>query len=789
MTIGKKAALVLGLAGFLVLTAWLLRQLWLPFFAADARPLIGARFAAGGAWLDRHGKPLRLFADDQGDFFCYTPLASHSRHIIDALLTAEDRSFYSHPGFNPAAIARAAWQNVRNNRIISGASTISQQLMRILSPRQRTFAAKIDETLAAMLLECRFSKAEILEFYLNAVPMFGNVRGFHLASLLLFKKTPDLLNLAESATLAAVVQSPGRLSPFSRSGNHRLRKRRDWIIREMLRLGFCNLEQAENALKVNIPEFRSQMPFKAPHFCDLLTQKNGPPKGNIATTISLPLQNMLYENLRAHLPRLAKRGARQAGAMLVDAATMEVLAMVGSAEFGPVAGGYNNVCVSRRSGGSILKPFLYALALEKGFYPSFVIADTMQPFKTPQGEYLPYNADRRDYGPVTVRTALGNSLNIAAVKMLNLVGIRDFFSFLVDLELLQAVDQAAEFYGLGLAIGNPELRMLDIIRAYGVFANAGRLKNLSFILNEKVIEKELLSPAVAYLIYDILSDPAARLLTFGTPAFFKFKTRWALKTGTSTNYRDSWLVAFNNRYLLAIWVGNFDGSPTRNLSGAGACGPIAKNIIDYLDAGGFYGEVTVPAGINRVKVCSVSGQRPGHHCRLVGYDLMNGSENDLPWCSFHQSDNAAHELPADYARWIRDRSRSNDADPFRLTGNVQPHDSWMLPGVEKPVPAVVATGQILVEDSFVEAAWNNIKIVSPHQGDRYILAPTAENFIHLRAIPEKPVAEIVWLINGREFIRTPPPYEAYWPMHEGQFKITAIGAGEAAAQVEIMVER
>jgi penicillin-binding protein 1C len=475
--------------------------------------------------------------------------------------------------------------------------------------------------------------------------------------------------------------------------------------------------------------------------------------------------------------------------MIVDARKMEILALAGSVEFGPIAAGFNNGCVARRSGGSILKPFLYALAFEQGLYPSFVIADTMQPFKTPQGEYLPYNADRRDYGPVTIRNALGNSLNVSAVKMLNIVGIKDFFHLLVELELLDSFSGAADFFGLGLAIGNPEIRMVDLVRAYGVLVNEGRLRSLSFLANDKIVEKQAISPGSAYLIFDILSDPAARLLTFGTPAFFKFSSRWALKTGTSTNYRDSWLVACNRSFIIALWVGNFDGTPTRSLSGASACGPVVKNIVSALEASGNIEPVPVPAEISRVKVCSISGQKPGSFCKLTGFDLVDGDADSLPECQFHRSEKLGHELPADYARWIQHRARVNDADPFQLLGNLRSPDAWRIFGLpSESEPVALASGPIVLQGEPENAGWNNIKIVAPHDGDRFILA-AYDNFLHLRAIPEQPVEEIIWLVNGSEFIRTPPPYEAYWPMREGKIRITALSSGEAAAEVEILIER
>ncbi|GAB4279205.1 MAG: hypothetical protein Kow0029_23000 [Candidatus Rifleibacteriota bacterium] len=768
---------------------WLFRFAWLPWVAIDPEPFIKERFSSGGAYLDRENVPLRLFPDANGDFFCYCPIASHSETIVQALLTAEDRSFYTHPGFDIFAIGRAAWQNLTNLRVISGASTISQQLIRILKPRPRTFTTKISEVFAALLLEKKYDKNKILEFYLNSVPMFGNIRGFYLASLLLFKKTPDALNLAESACLAALVQSPGKLSPFSQNGNKLLRKRRDWVIREMLKIGYCDRKTAEMAIKSNIPEFRSRLPFNAPHFCDYLVSKYGPPQGNQQTTISLPLQNTLYKTLQSHLPRLAKSGARQTCAMILSAKNMEILAMIGSAEFGPISGGFNNGCLAKRSGGSILKPFLYGLALENGYYPSYVISDTMQPYKTPQGEYLPYNADRRSYGPVTLRNALGNSLNISAVKMLNLVGIKNFFNLLVDLELLEYQPGAANFYGLGLAIGNPELRMLDVAKAYGIFVNAGKLKSLSVFTNQKFEEKQIFSPQTAYLIFDILSDPAARLLTFGNPSFFKFKSKWSFKTGTSTNYRDCWIVGFNANYIVAIWAGNFDGSPTRGLAGSTACGPILKNLCDILETYENSGQIEKPAGINRVKVCSISGARPGKNCPNTGYDLFNGNEDQIPICEFHKTDANAHALPSEYARWLQKRAQRNNLDPFKLQGNMHNFDPYEIIGISKEATiSSISTGPIVITDQKTSGVWNNIKIVSPHDGDRYIMSIGRENFLYLRAIPELATNEIVWLINGLEFIRTPPPFEAYWPMKPGKFRITAISDGQAAAEVSVLIE-
>jgi penicillin-binding protein 1C len=782
------AALLLTVA--VVAALWLCRDVLLPLVCEDPHPYIVRQFDSGGAFTDRHSNLMRVYADHRGDLSVYTELASHSPDLLAAILVAEDRNFYSHPGFDLPAIMRAAWQNLRSQRVVSGASTISQQLIRVVRPQPRNLASKIDELLLALRLEKSFNKNQILEYYLNAVCMFGNVRGIYLASHLLFGKSPDMLNLGESATLAAAVQAPGRFDPFTDRGNTLLRRRRDWVLQHMFKTGKCSKLQYQNAVKLEIPKHRRKLPFHAPHFCDLTAATFGQPAGRKQTTLDLNLQNLLHSTARAHLPRLMKSGATQLAAMIADARTLEILAMTGSAEFGPLSGGFNNACIARRSGGSVLKPFLYALALESGYYPSYVLPDTMQTFKTPQGEYMPYNADRRSYGPVSIRTALGNSLNTAAVKLINMLGIKPFFSMLVDLDLLQPRPGAADFFGLGLAIGNPEIRMLDLVRAYGVIRNSGILKSLKFFPGQAQQIKTVLSPQSAYLIYDILADPTARLFTFGNPAFFKTGRPVAIKTGTSTGYRDCWLVAVNAEFIIAIWVGNFNGAPTRALSGATACGPIFKNIIDYLEGYRNDSRIKAPNGIRRLLVCSTSGQATGENCPNSGYDLFSDLSREPEKCPFHRSSGETHALPSDYASWIKNRRRNIDHDPFSLSGNLSIGDPWQVRGLSPDVKAVsISSGPLLLKSEMPGTVYGGIKIISPHAGDRYVMSDSHDNFALLRALPEGSVTEVIWLINGREYIRTTPPYEAYWPLSPGRHRISALCDGQSAGEIEIFVER
>ncbi len=788
----RKIAKSLTVLFLLGICAWFARAIWLSAVTDDPVELVNRHFSSGGALTDRNGILLRVFPDERGDFWFYTPLEKMPKNLINAVLTAEDRKFYHHPGFDLTAIFRALWQNITSGRVVSGASTISQQLIRVINPRPRTISTKISELLHALRLEIQADKNLILEKYLNAVCMFGNIRGLHMAANVLFGKDPEMLNLSESATLAAAIQAPGRYNPFSAQGNKKLAQRRNWILHEMLKNKLCQAAEYDNAVKAVIPDFRRKKPFKAPHFCDLVTASFPATNGARKTTIDMRLQDFIYQTARSHLPKLHKRGATQVGIMIADARTLEVLAMTGSAEYGPINGGFNNACTARRSGGSILKPFLYALALESGYYPSFVIPDTMQPFKTPQGDYMPYNANRMAYGPMTIRSALGNSLNISAVKMLNLLGIRPFYSMLVNAGILREKSGAADFYGLGLAIGNPELRMIDVLAAYGAFVNNGAIKTLKYLVNQPQTVHSFISPETAYLVFDMLADPGARLLTFGNPSFFKVKNRTALKTGTSTDYRDCWLMAANSQHLIAIWVGNFSGQATRSLAGAAAAGPIFKTIIDYLQNHSESSIVFAPPAVRQQKVCSISGELPGENCPNTGYELFSGNGQMPAVCSFHSDPDGTHKLSPTYASWIVSRKRHLDADPFVLGNNLKVSDPYQLIGLNRTIAAIAATDAsgplVITPQSQTMNFEGAVKIVSPQNNDRFIFSPSHQNFVHLRAVPSANVSEIIWLINGNEYIRTQPPYEAYWPMEAGHHRICALTDDGAACEIEILIE-
>ncbi|MBF0501281.1 MAG: transglycosylase domain-containing protein [Candidatus Riflebacteria bacterium] len=776
---------------------------------------VRAALNEGGALLDREGRLLRLFPDPAGNFRLTRPTKRFPRLLRAAMLIAEDRRFFRHGGFDPLAIARAAWQNLTHRRVISGASTITQQLIRLVRPRPRTLLTKCSELILAAALERRMSKTEILTAYLNLAPTGANLRGAALASLLWFGKDMRRLSPAEAAVIAAFPQSPTRLDPRWHKGRKRLMERRDRILRAMREYRVITDAQLRLGLEQPLPTKLRPLSWRAMHFVEWCIKQDGPPIGERVTALDLGVQGILERAVRAHRIRLSQSGATQVCGVVADARTLEVLAMMGSIHYGPVAGGFINGCERRRSGGSILKPFLYALALEHGFTAASSIPDTKQHFRTPQGDYLPENADRRAYGPVTLRSGLGNSLNIAAVKLLNALGIREFSELLVSEGILASSTEAIETYGLGMAIGNPEVRMVDLVAGYGSFAHGGQRVHLRTTPGPLITGQRLFSAETAFIILDILSDPSARMLTFGNPRFFQFSRPTAFKTGSSTNYRDAWLIAVTREHIIALWAGNFDGRPTFGLSGAVACGPILHDLLGELEAGDDGAWYARPANVVVATVCGISGGKPTPFCPVISHELFVRGTEDLPLCAFHTRPGATHELPPEYADWIERRRERHIPDPFALTGGLYPINPLeagelprLSPGInilpasgsaiasaspEAPVTNTPseATGTILIRsraDTNDFRSAGRISIVSPHTNDRFVMIPGDENLTILRAVPTEPVPELIWLIDGVEFARTPPPYTAVWKLRRGRHIIGCIGPGEESAQITIDVE-
>jgi penicillin-binding protein 1C len=479
---------------------------------------------------------------------------------------------------------------------------------------------------------------------------------------------------------------------------------------------------------------------------------------------------------------------------------MELLALSGSLEYSSRDQGYNNGANALRSPGSALKPFLYARALEAGYNAATILEDTEVKYKSSAGDYTPLNYNRRTYGPVSMRDALSNSLNLSAVYMLGQVGIEPFYNTLDDLGLINFPERGPGHYGLGMVVGNPEVTMLQLARAYSALAGGGLLRDIRMLRgDDRSMGVRAFSPEAAYIVTDMLSDPAARTITFGHTLAMKFPFTLAAKTGTSTNYRDCWAVGYTPEYTVAVWTGNFSGMPTWGLSGGSGAAPILAEIFQELYPLGEPSRQAVPAGVRRSKVCTHSGQLPIRNCPSTKMELFIAGSEPLEDCSYHRDSDLRHDLPGTFAGWVSERTRNGEQGRYSLAGA----DLGSIPVVRQDVGQADLSGErevveikgtvTLAEDDGWEMSagrgGGNIRILYPLPGDSYVTDRFDDSqFIVLKAVSENPAGDITWFVDGEEYRVTAAPYETRWDLTPGLHQIAAVGPDGSGDSVSVFVE-
>jgi len=798
-------ALLLGLAALMV------------HFEAASRVDTAALDPEPGPLVkDRRGQVLRLVPEAQGRKLIKLPPGPLPEAVAAAFVAAEDQRFWSHPGADPAALLRAAWSNLAAGRIVSGASTITQQLARLTYPGPRTYYRKTVEMLRSLRIEGVLSKEDILRHYLNRVPQGNNLMGVETAAYAYFGKRAAQLNPGEAALLAALVKAPGRLNPY---GPHqtRLRQRRDWVLGRMARLGYLKdpdlvaLQEEPLHLRGE-PGRRPALPFDAPHFVNLVLGAGAqtPAGGRIRTTLDRDLQRRAEAVVRSHRTRLQKGGASQAACVILDNRSLGVAALVGSFSYSPRDQGFNNGAAAWRSPGSALKPFLYAQALDLGLTPAAVLEDVERRYRTPRGAFLPSNFDRLAHGPVSFREALGNSLNLSAVYLLNLTGPDTYYETLNKLQLINHPELPADHYGLGLVVGNPEVSLLQLAAGYACLANGGVFRPVRLHLDQPPGEGvQVFSPQAAFVINDILTDPMARARIFGGSLAMNPPQRLGIKTGTSTRYRDCWAVGYTPEYTLAVWVGNFNGRPTANLSGAAAAAPILADLAAEVFGPDPPQPFDKPEGVVHALVCAFSGLRPGPDCAHRREELfIAGTEPDAR-CSYHHPREPWHRMPANYAAWLHQRFQKGGEGKFRLedfdpdlrqtfrnapasgesSKSLAASPASRPPGAKLTLgfnPAIPYAGRA---PALAGAAEFPVAVSYPLPGDRFLLEPQRETVhITLKAVCRSSVKSVTWFVNGREAGAAGPPYELPLELPRGKHRLTVSGHNGWGDSVEISVQ-
>ncbi len=536
-------------------------------------------------------------------------------YLKEAVIVTEDRDFYHHIGIDLKGIFRSVLFNLKIMKATYGGSTIPQQLIRSsFLTRQKTIGRKIREIVLAMELDRRYSKDQILEWYLNQIPFGSNAYGVEAASQTFFKKPVSEISLAEAATLTALIQSPSSLSPYGEN-REKLLLRKDYILEQMVKEKYITQEELEKTKKEEVVFARILQPIKAPHFVlyvkDYLEKKYGEDflkeKGlKVYTTLDWELQESAEKVVEDRAKINEKYHAFNASLVSIDPKSGEILAMVGSKNY--FADPYPEDCTpgkdclfdpefnvavqGLRQPGSAFKPFVYSTAFKKGFDDKTVVVDEETNFGVWGGEtFTPRNYDGKFRGPVTLREALAQSLNVPSVKVLNsLAGLEDSIKTAQDMGIT-TLDKPSSFYGLALVLGGGEVKLLDMVSAYGVFATNGLRISPSFILKIEdsegnIIEENnktqirVLEANITDLINSILSDNEARAPIFGSRSYMYFDNyQVAAKTGTTQNAKDGWIIGYTPSLVTGVWVGNNNNAPMQ-LVGATSAGPIWKSFMD-----------------------------------------------------------------------------------------------------------------------------------------------------------------------------------------------------------------
>ncbi|MDE3089687.1 MAG: PBP1A family penicillin-binding protein [Chloroflexota bacterium] len=641
---------VVAFAGTLLTCAAVIAAASAYAIAAQALPsadrLAGRAEAQSTKIFDRNGELLYEVFDPNGGRRTVVPIAQIPTVLKQATIATEDPSFYSNLGVDPRGVLRAIYYLALTGKPVGGGgSTITQQLVRntLITP-EPTIQRKIREAILALEVTRRYSKDQILEYYLNVIP-YGNLAyGIEAAAETYFNKRAQDLTLPEATLLAGLPQAPATYDPCV-DPTAALARQQD-VLRLMIDAGYLTPPQAITAAADAQTLLKSEAfnkrctvtaAIQAPHFVvyvrELLEQEYGPEvvyKGGLQvyTTLDMKLQRIAEDEARKQIAALAGKNVTNASLIALNPRTGEILAMLGSVDFfNKQIDGQVNVAIRLRQPGSSIKPINYVTAFEKGWTPATVIADVNTHFLIPgQPDYVPVNYDLREHGLVPVRTALASSFNIPAVKTLQFVGVTAMIDTARKFGITTFKDSSN--YGLSLTLGGGDVTLLELTGAYAVFANLGaRVPPTPFLKITDPTGKVLLDlkanppkgtqvvdPRYAYEITSILSDVSARAPAFGTAGALRLTRPAAAKTGTTNDWRDNWTLGYTPDFVAGVWVGNSDNSEMEHISGISGAGPLWHNFMERALAGTPVKDFLIPPGMVRIEVCNESGGLPTDLC-------------------------------------------------------------------------------------------------------------------------------------------------------------------------------
>ncbi len=710
---------------------------------------------------DRNGLSLGTLLSRDQNHTAIVPLQQVSPHFIQAIIAAEDKRYYQHGAVDLLAITRAVGEAMQAGEIVSGASTIPMQLARMLEPSPPTLWNKVREIWLSWRLAAGMNKDQVLQAYINRLPMGGNIYGVEAASRAYFAVPAADLNLAQATLLAALPNDPTDLNPYY--AWEALKQRQRYVLDRMVEDYYITKNKADKAYQEAVKLQAKRLGIiAAPHFLFWIAEQqsqlasDGSQIPHIQTTLDRNLQQFVKSQTQKIVNTLSDKNVHHAAALVIDNRTGEVLAYVGSPNYFHFKDlGSNDGVQALRQPGSTLKPFLYELALEKNvIQPHTILADVPTYYAIPGAKlYTPTDYSETFLGPVRVRVALANSLNIPAVRVLEKVTVPAFLEHLQTLGF-KHLNHPPEYYGLGLTLGSGEVSLWELAQAYVTLANSGKFTPLittrdctpssevqfsnfcSHNLSENMPQID--SHQTWKLITEMLSDPHARAAAFGVESVLNLPFPVAVKTGTSSDYRDTWTVGFTSDYTVATWVGNFDGKPMRQVSGVKGAAPLWSQIMLHLHSRKKPLDFVAPEGFVQLPICANTGLRPTSDCPS-GIVLEYFATEDV---TAYRQNGVSFEFTPEYNEWLARQPQQNLAS-------------------------------------------EKLKIVSPQPDDYFLLNSGESSQLEFK-ITGNSQATVEWWLNG-EKLPTQSSKTLFWKMHPGQWRLT-VKQDDQTASVEFQVK-
>ncbi len=772
----------LGTIGVAVAGAAWLRLGPLPDGLLDTRP------GSSTLVVDRRGEPLHEALSDDDTRSVRLTAATVPPVLAAATVAVEDRRFWHHVGVDPLAILRALRVNLAEGRVVEGGSTITQQVAKHLLQRReparaRGLGAKLHEAVIALRLEHRFTKADLLAMYLNLAPYGNQIAGVERASRAYFGVPAAMATPAQAAFLAGLPQRPSAFNPYRRRDAAIARQR--LVLRRMARAGGLSTADLGQALADAIVLSPPAAYRPAPHFVEMALAGAGEARPErLVTTLDAGLQADVAGIIESQRELLRRHGAHNVAVVVLDNARGEWLAWEGSGDYLDTAnGGTINGPVSPRQPGSALKPFTYALAFERGFEPASVLADVPSSFPTdePGVVYAPRNYDGQYRGPMLARVALAGSENVPAVRLASELGVPSLLRFLSRAGLT-TLDKTASHYGLGVTLGNAEVRLDELVAAYAAFARGGEWLTPSYLprdLSSPPPVRRLVSARTAFWITDILSDGEAREFAFGRGSSLELPFPVAVKTGTSQAYHDNWTVGYSRRVTVGVWVGNFDRTPLRNSSGVTGAAPIFQAVMLAAERrlGGSDGALSAapiaatPSTAVEREICGLSGQIANAWCPIRRREWVAAEAPAVPCSWHHHSDEGLLTFwPAEFRQWARERG---------LDAGVRIDEGT----------AVAASGRVERTVARTAPAAVGLAIVSPPDGATYLIDPTLRREFQTLALKAQSGTgrPLEWRVSGQIVGTVAADGQLDWPLSPGTHRIEVRDGGGHSSEATVVV--